>query len=161
MVRIDAENTHYDHMLLRILSGSHPDKDGFFYLTDNHFQALELLTENGFKGWGKNLLTHDAYTIVMTVNEALKLITTEEFQTQRFLYQAGEVKKATIVIKMKISLPRTRTRQLLLFNVDDYLSTLQADGSINHGRVRTVIGDYFEQQTLSCLADHPQDRLQL
>lgn len=48
---------------------------------------------------------------------------------------------------VKISTARKPSKQLWLFNVDDYRSTLLVDGSVNHGLVRTVIGNYYEDKT--------------
>jgi hypothetical protein len=48
---------------------------------------------------------------------------------------------------MKISATKSDAVQGLLFDVDEFISTRCPTGELNHGRVRTAIGNYFELKT--------------
>ena len=47
---------------------------------------------------------------------------------------------------MKISSIKNLDQQSL-FDRDEFMSTIDAEGRLNHGRIRTAIGDYFEKRT--------------
>lgn len=44
---------------------------------------------------------------------------------------------------------RRRSPPPTLFDVNEFISTRNADGTLNHGRCRTAIGQYFEAKTAS------------
>ena len=52
---------------------------------------------------------------------------------------------------MNISRPRSSTTQLELFDREQFIPTQYPDGSVNHGRIRTAVGEFFETLTAEIL----------